>query len=95
MSGVAVKAYLYLLCESWLEDERATIPNDDRWLAQSAQLQLNEWIEVKSEVMQHWEDIGGGRSINWKLKSISDQQIRNSINGKKGGNPSFSKAKES
>lgn len=55
MSGDAVKAYVYLLCASWLEIPRATLPVDDEKLAQLARLKLDEWMHVKNDVLQHYQ----------------------------------------
>jgi hypothetical protein len=51
MSGEAVKAYLYLLCSSWLEVPRATLPNDDVKLAAMARCEYPKWMLLKDEVL--------------------------------------------
>jgi uncharacterized protein YdaU (DUF1376 family) len=55
MSGDAVKAYVYLLSQSWLEIPRATIPKNDNELAIIANITLEKWMTIKEEVLQHFE----------------------------------------
>jgi uncharacterized protein YdaU (DUF1376 family) len=52
MSGSGVKAYIYLLCEAWLQIPRATLPNDDKELASMARLSIEAWIDVKVQVLE-------------------------------------------
>jgi uncharacterized protein YdaU (DUF1376 family) len=54
MSGNSVKAYVYLLAESWLQIPRATLPVSDQELSSMARISLNEWIVIKNEVLQHF-----------------------------------------
>ena len=51
MSGDQVKAYVYLLCEAWLQEPRATLPTDDNELAEMARVDADEWTLIKSKVM--------------------------------------------
>ena len=51
MSGDCIKAYMYLLCEAWLNEPRATLPNDDEELASMARLELNVWMSIKHTVL--------------------------------------------
>jgi uncharacterized protein YdaU (DUF1376 family) len=51
MNGEAVKAYTYLLCEAWLQEPRATLPNNDEELASMARTTLSAWMIIKSDVM--------------------------------------------
>lgn len=96
MSGDAVKAYIYLLCESWLEVPRATLPTDDSELAAMANLPIDEWMKHKQTVMSSFI-LSDNRYVNEKLLAISEEQARKSSinreNGKKGGNPAFEKGK--
>ena len=55
MSGDAVKAYIYLLAQSWLEIPRATLPKNDTELAAIAEVSPDKWIIIKDEVLQHFE----------------------------------------
>ena len=54
MSGDSVKAYVYLLAESWLQEPRASLPNDDNVLASMARLPIDKWMTIKNEVLQHY-----------------------------------------
>jgi uncharacterized protein YdaU (DUF1376 family) len=51
MSGDAVKAYAYLLCEAWLQVPRATLPNNDAELSSMARVSLDKWLTIKSDVL--------------------------------------------
>lgn len=51
MSGDAVKAYLYLLCESWLQEPRATLPTSDEELASLCRVSLGEFLVLKKEIL--------------------------------------------
>lgn len=52
MSGEAVKAYIYLLSESWLQIPRATLPDSDIELAHFARVESAKWLLLKPDVMQ-------------------------------------------
>ena len=54
MSGDAVKAYVYLLAESWLQIPRATLPRSDKDLASMARVTSEKWETIKEEVLQHF-----------------------------------------
>ena len=81
MSGDAVKSYVYLLCRSWLEVPRATLPTDDNTLASMAEVTIEKWQQLKSEVMQHFKegkcDEHKGRFYNEFLLEISRKYENN------------------
>lgn len=86
MSGDAVKAYVYLLAEAWLQDDRATLPDDDEELASLARISMEKWHEIKHEVMQVFSssDSGehAGRIVNERQYeihriSIAKQRLNN------------------
>lgn len=56
MSGDAIKAYVYLLCASWLQEPRATLPKDRVSLAMLSRLSIEKWDTVSGEVLQHYKD---------------------------------------
>jgi len=56
MSGDAVKAYLYLMAESWISEPRATLPSNDAELASMARVSLEKWMTIKQEVLQHYSE---------------------------------------
>lgn len=90
MTGDEVKAYLYLLCESWLEEPRATLPNDDEELSKMSQLSLEKWSKVKPRVMANFNLIDE-RWVNLKLLGVSQNQSKFKEWGKMGGNPNLTK----
>jgi len=56
MTGDEVKAYIYLLCESWLNIPRATLPDNDIELSEMARLPMDKWLQVKTKVMRCFEN---------------------------------------
>lgn len=88
MNGDEVKAYVYLLAESWLETPRATLPNDDNDLSLMAKLPMEKWMRVKPRVMANFI-LRDNRWINEKLAGVSDTQKKFQEWGKKGGNPNL------
>lgn len=95
MTGDEVKAYLYLLCESWLECPRATLPNEDEDLAKMAQLSQEKWIKMKDKIMANFVLNNEGRLVNDKLFGVSETQYQFKKWGKMGGNPNIGKNQES
>ena len=91
MSGDAVKAYVYLLNESWLQIPRATLPIDNVELASMARILLTDWDGIKDQVLQHFQEgkcsEHKGRFYNEKLLEISrkyeNQQRPNNKNAKR------------
>ena len=51
MSGDGVKAYMYLLAESWLQEPRATLPMDDNELASMARVTQEQWQIIRAQVV--------------------------------------------
>lgn len=64
MSGEQVKAYVYLLCAAWLEDEGATLPTDDATLAAMARVDLETWHRIKPLILTKFQSDGNGRIFN-------------------------------
>jgi uncharacterized protein YdaU (DUF1376 family) len=54
MPGNCVKVYVYLLCESWGQTPRATLPNDDSELLSMARCSAEEWLLIKPVVMERF-----------------------------------------
>ena len=81
MSGDAVKSYVYLLCRSWLEIPRATLPMDDNSLSSMAEVPHSKWEIIKKEVMQHFKEgtceEHKGRFYNEFLMEISRKYENN------------------
>lgn len=94
MTGDQVKGYLYLLSRAWLQEPRATLPNDMEKLASFACMTSQKWSENCHAIMANFKlDKKINRWVNLKLQSISKIQIKNFENGSKGGNPNFMKGK--
>lgn len=88
MSGDETKAFIYLLCWSWLETPRATLPDDDGQLAAMSNLTEEGWQRVKGGVMRGFKLVDG-RWQNERLHSVSGQQEKFAAWGKMGGNPNL------
>jgi uncharacterized protein YdaU (DUF1376 family) len=86
MSGDSVKAYVYLLCEAWLQEPRATLPMDEKELAEMARIDVQKWRTISAEVMPCFTEqkIGDfSRFVNEKLYEVSSQYYKNQrINNK-------------
>ncbi len=72
MSGDAVKAYVYMLCESWLEEERGTLDGDDESLSLCARVSLEKWKQIKKDVLRAWVRREDGKIYNDKMLEVSD-----------------------
>ena len=81
MSGECVKAYLYLLCESWLNEPRATLPNDDAELASMARVSTDDWKRIKCDVMKCFKEgvceEHSGHLYNERLLEVSRNYEKN------------------
>ena len=64
MSGEQVKAYVYMLCAAWLEDDTATLPNDEASLAAAARVDLETWRRICPLIMTKWQVADDGRVFN-------------------------------
>ena len=80
MSGDAVKAYVYLLCEAWLQEPRATLPVDEKELASMARIDVQKWRTISTELMQCFAEKKVGdfsRFVNERLSDVSLQYFKN------------------
>lgn len=99
MTDKQVRVYLTLLCYSWLENPRATLPNDDGQLAQLARLSQEEWDQIKTPILAKFSSDGNGRIFNDRLMEESDYcdkkksagQARWAASGKQNGSGKVSK----
>ena len=91
MSGEAVKAYLYLLAESWLHVPRATLPNDDKILSEMARVNSDVWIRIKHEILQHFVE---GKCKEHKGLLYNDTLLEKSRNYEKNQRPNNKNAKK-
>lgn len=75
MTGDEIKAYIYLLSESWLQTPRATLPKDDTELASMSRLSNADWMRVKQRVLTMFKegqcDEHLGRLFNDRLLEVS------------------------
>jgi uncharacterized protein YdaU (DUF1376 family) len=82
MPGPAVKAYVYLLCEAWRQDPRATLPNDDFELMSMARCEESEWMLIKPIVMERFFEDEKGRlcakfAFELSCKMLTNQRPKN------------------
>ena len=82
MTDKQVRVYLNLLCYSWLENPRATLPNDQAQLAQLARLSEEEWNEIKGPILAKFISDGNGRIFNERLMEESDYNDKKRRAGK-------------
>jgi uncharacterized protein YdaU (DUF1376 family) len=77
MPGPCVKAYLYLLCESWRQEPRATLPNDDAELCDMARCGQAEWVLIKPVIMERFILCENNRIYAKFLFDVSCKQLKN------------------
>ena len=86
MTGDQVKAYLYLLCEAWLQEPRATLPNDDRELAEMARVDSELWEQMKESILrcfkvgackEHFGRLYSERQLEVSRKYDANQRLGN------------------
>jgi len=108
MSGDAFKAYWYLLCESWLQVPRATLPMDDSEIASLARVEYHKWnakqtqsgrkVSIKDEVMAMFKegvcDEHKGRYYNERLLEESRKSEAKKRPGNKNAKGTQNKRKE-
>jgi uncharacterized protein YdaU (DUF1376 family) len=81
-----VGAYLFLLCESWLETPRATLPDDDHELARLAKVSIQEWRALAPYIRPKLcLDQQTKRLYDPRLMEESLKQASHSVRGKRGG----------
>lgn len=76
MSTTAVGAYILLLCKAWHQDPPASLPNDDLLLARFARLTLDDWRQVKPEVLRAFTLGTDGRLYQKRLRSEYEGFLR-------------------
>ena len=84
MSGDAAKAYTYLLCESWLQIPRATIPSDEKEIASMARVKDDDWPRIRVEIMKHFKK---GTCQEHKGRLYSERLLEISRNCEKNQRP--------
>ena len=78
LTGNEFKAFHYLLWNAWLQEPRATLPNDDATLAAMARLRLGEWECVKHKVLGMFVQREDGRLENERQAEVSETQEKHS-----------------
>jgi len=68
MSTEEVGAYILLLCRSWREVPRGSLPTDDRILAKWARLDADHWAVAKAAVMAAFTSGTDGRVHQKRLR---------------------------
>lgn len=92
MDGDEFKVYMFLLCASWLENERATLPIEDKDLAMLARITDRKWLKVRDKVLRGFKlTEKKDRYYNERLVEVSDLQYLRSKIGSKGGTKTASK----
>lgn len=74
MSGDQVKAYIYLLCAAWLQDEQATLPNDNLVLAGLARVDHHTWEQIKEPILAKFTTSENGRIYNDRMMAEALKQ---------------------
>lgn len=79
-----VAAYVFLLCQAWLEDPPATLPNDDDELAAMARISRAEWDAIKPILMPALKlDANSGRLYSERqMEELIKQKTRSLANTK-------------
>lgn len=82
MPGIAVKAYVYLLCEAWRQEPRATLPNIDSELCSMARCSDAEWLLIKPVVMERFFEGENNRlyakfAFELSCKMLTNQRPKN------------------
>lgn len=67
MGGRGVNAYLFLLCEAWLQTPQGTLPNDEDQLIEMARVTPTEWTEIWPVLQPKFRSDGNGRIYNEEL----------------------------
>ncbi len=91
MSGEAFKACWLLTCHSWLDDERATLANDEAKLQALARVDATAWARIRLEVLDYFKAGEKGRVFSPRLLEISDLHEKRSKAGSKGGSKTQAK----
>ena len=91
MDARVFKAYMMLLFSSWLEQDRATLPNDEAKLQALAKVPAPVWLEIKNDVLALFDSNANGRLYDNRLLEISALQEKRSKAGSKGGSKTPSK----
>lgn len=67
MGGRGVNAYMFLLCEAWLQTPTGSLPNDEEVLIELARVTPDEWSEFWPVLTRKFISDGNGRIYNEEL----------------------------
>jgi uncharacterized protein YdaU (DUF1376 family) len=67
MSGDQVKAYVYLLCRAWDNEQIGTLPNDQAVLARLARVSPDTWDAIKGPILAQFQSDETGSLFNERL----------------------------
>ncbi|HEX2879855.1 MAG TPA: hypothetical protein VHO25_10025 [Polyangiaceae bacterium] len=67
MGGRGVNAYIFLLCEAWLQTPQGSLPNDEAVLIELARVTPSEWAEFWPVLSSKFISDGNGRIYNQEL----------------------------
>lgn len=67
MGGRGVNAYMFLLCEAWLQEPPGSLPNDEDLLIEMARVTSSEWAQIWPVLKPKFEQNGDGRIHNAEL----------------------------
>lgn len=84
MSDRQYRVYTKLLFISWLEEPRATLPNDSAELALLADISVEEFEQIKDKILAKFEADGNGRIFNSRLMRESKLLEKKSKAGQSG-----------
>jgi uncharacterized protein YdaU (DUF1376 family) len=68
MGGRGVNAYMFLLCESWLQTPTGSLPNDEDLLIEFARVSQSEFRLIWPVIKHKFVSNGNGRLFNDELK---------------------------
>jgi uncharacterized protein YdaU (DUF1376 family) len=92
MGGRGVNAYLFLLCEAWLQTPQGTLPNDEDLLIEMARVSQKEWRELWPVICHKFQTNGDGRLHNVELKAEAKGISQRRYAGASGWTPERRKA---
>jgi uncharacterized protein YdaU (DUF1376 family) len=75
MGGRGVNAYMFLLCEAWLQDPPGSLPNDEDLLIELARVTPKEWQEIWPILKPKFQLNGDGRIHNTELHKEAQTRV--------------------
>jgi uncharacterized protein YdaU (DUF1376 family) len=84
MGGRGVNAYLFLLCEAWLQTPSGSLPNDEDLLMELARVTQPEWDAIWPVIKPKFISDGNGRLYNTMLKQEAKGVTQRQHAGKSG-----------